>query len=340
MLKAIKNYVGSKPHPVRFLAFAFFLVITLLLLVPSFQWAFTQLAIKSGNKFVVGIKIRELDEDDYKRIDLPKWQESYITKFDIPLILVSVDYIFVPENAIDDKPICIDKLTVRNLEPKDKFVESILVQSTDLNLVCLNTGKNYLIQNAAENNEDIQAFIYNSYTNPFWYPFDERIFKFHLQLKAFYSDKPEDDDKFTISPIVASQTTPPTWFSRVDISQKPDGEELKIILTRFPFYKVLSVLMPSGVVLIIALLVYFRQDIDGFWEVIVGLIFGIWGLSEVLIPSYIDFPTIIETILLLLFVPLGLFVIHDVWLYFLEKRPSIRHRQRATSEEIEENQLP
>lgn len=254
MFTIIRSFLNTKRHMMRrYSILTILMIITVALFIPSIQWGVSRLENRYGNNIVVGLKIKELSEEDYKHITLPKWQQLFRTKLDIPLMLITVDYIYVPESAFNKGRICIETLTIQNLKPEERQIEVVLVKSTASYTVCLNPGINYLIQDSIESDIEIQAFILDSYTNPFWYPFDRRTLKFDLQLKAFYHEQPGVENKFTVNPAIETQTIPPTWFSRAFVSENPGGEEVRVVLSRPPLYAVLSVLMPIGILLILFL---------------------------------------------------------------------------------------
>jgi hypothetical protein len=325
MLKMIGKFIKPNKQLVRYSVLVVLSIITLATLLPNILWGISRLVNRYGNNIIVGLKIKELNDDDFKNINLPQWQQAFRTKFDIPLLVISIDYIYVPKSLIKDSSLCIDEMTVQSIEPRGRETTATLIKNT--NTTCLQPGINYLIQEIPQEGKETQVFILDSLTNPYLYPFDERKLTFIIRTKAFYMNKPEDENKFRINPAVEVQSTPPIWFSRALIQEKLDHEEIQVIMSRPPLYKALSILMPFSVLLILSLLMKYRQNIDGFWEVIVGLVFGLWGLSEVLIPSYINYPTLISSIILLLFIPLGLFVTHDIWLYFLGEKPISTQRQ-------------
>ena len=295
-------------------------------------------------KIVVGLKIKELDDSEItatealqagldntateqtNHIEIPKWQRDYYSKFEVPLVIISLDYIYIPSTpGLPHQKICVKALSIRHSVPdKKRSTESRLLLTTQP--VCLNQGMNYFISDASE----LKSVIYNSYLDSFWYPFDYRTLDFEIKMDGYTTgvERNYPDLVFDVTTIPARWVS---WKIYPASQQKLDYQStrLGIILTRPLLYPLLSILVPFTVfMLLVKILPNVVRERGSFWEITVGLTLGLWSFSEVLIPSYINFPTLIGYVILLLYIPLVRFIYSISWSYRRDLRKEPRTREQ------------
>lgn len=292
-------------------------LIVLVLTGFSFLWPDIQYSVdvvrmyRSQSAVTIGLTLHEIDTKDIPNLDLNVWERQYLARDELPLSLVSLDYIYVPEELISDN----DSLCVAEIKIFSTFtlgtMENVIYslnENTDHQDICFAGGKNIILPKYFQ----ITPIVYSNYHNPFFYPFDFRTIKYSVSSQLYFKSTGENLDADT---KILMSVSPPYWTSNTNvISQSEEQKSLRLSTTisRPSLVKVLSIIVPFSVLLIILILPKIRNEIGSFWEVIVGLILGLWGLSEVLIPPYIDYPTIIETIILFLYIIIGLFIIFSV----------------------------
>ena len=263
-------------------------------------------------EIIIGLTIKELSDEETRRVALEPWQRDYYQRFEASPIAVSLDFIFIPR-AFDKRKICITELDIVssgiagvNVEPTT--IVSKLVFDTPF---CLGPGKNYFVQQESETSET-KVFDYAKWTNSFWYPFDYRVFKIDLFLV-----KGDFDKNIVFDPALQITSASPRWISWVSKFGKSGGdtkqwevESIRIVVARHMTYMALAILVPFIVTLILGkVLPAVINNVSTFWEIVVALILGLWTFSEALIPNYIDHPTIIGNIILFMYVPLIAYIV-------------------------------
>jgi hypothetical protein len=115
--------------------------------------------------------------------------------------------------------------------------------------------------------------------------------------------------------------SPPRWTTNTTVLfLEEDAKSITTTTFRSPLVKVLSIIIPFSVLLIVFMLPTTTHEVGSFWEVIAGIILGLWGVSEMLIPSYIDYPTLIGSLILILYAVIGVFVINFVAKDFIKRQ--------------------
>lgn len=280
-------------------------------------------AYTSQSAITIGLSMHEVEAKDIPTSDINAWQKQYLARHKVPFSLLSLDYIYVPENLVSGgNPLCVAEIKITSessLDPTGDIIylvaenvdkvedadESINTSRQDL---CLVAGKNLIFPDRFQ----VAPVAYSKYIDPYFYPFDIRVVEYNLSSQLYYKTTRDTLDADT---QVLMSVSPPRWIPDTKIMPNFEGEKslaLRTTFNRFPLFRVLSLIVPMSIFSIIIILPRIRDEVGSFWEVIVGLILGLWGLSEVLIPSYIDYPTIIETIILFLYFIIGLFVIGSV----------------------------
>lgn len=143
----------------------------------------------------------------------------------------------------------------------------------------------------------------------YYFPFDGVI----LDMKVWVSGTLKLDSGTSVplrtSPRVLGFVTAPNWDVDAKVYQDPNRAEpsttVQIYFRRPIVYRVLTPLLLLLLAVIIILLPLIRSFGD-FVQVSVALAFGIWGTREILLPSDVEWATIIEPLILTLYALLAL----------------------------------
>ena len=304
MLSKIRVFISG-----RLLLFSILLT-TIYFLIPLFRFWIANIEMYSNkSRVTIGLRLHEIDKRDIPQLKLETWQEQYLISQDVPLPVISLEYINVPKKLLaEDNLLCINEIKITgNFDlSKTGLVIYHLTDNNDQN-VCFPSGKNVVLTKDFQ----IDPFVYDKYIEPFFYPYDQRTISYDVQTKMSLKKTGGD---FIVDQAVIVSTDPPRWIANTFIinSQIGGTKSLKTTLFRYPLTQLLSIFVPISVLLIIRILPSLTNEIGSVWEVTVGLILGLWGLSEVLIPPYIDYPTIMETIILILYVGIAIFVMYFI----------------------------
>lgn len=196
-----------------------------------------------------------------------------------------------------------------------------------------------LSQNADEPNQLIGAGVVEP---SFYFPFDRHIVDVGFLL--FIEGK--DNEPTPIQPIINANIISHEWDKVASFHRdKPEWLDIPasivtIELQRPLGIRVLTILLLVSTTLFIAAL-YYVEETGTFMEVAIGILLGLWGLQDVLIPSDLEGQTMIGAIIL------GLYA----WLAFVSflrflvkpafKKLSRQEEQLLTeSREINETGIP
>lgn len=302
-------------------AIVFVLTIILLYFIwPNIHYYGTILKmVRSQSTITIGLSLREIEPADIPVLDINAWQMQYLARHKVPFSLISLDYIYIPDSFISNgNSLCIAEIKITSessLDPSgdviylvNEIIDENEVENTEKQEICLVAGKNVIFPDHFQ----IAPIAYSKYIDPYFYPFDTRTVKYNLSSQLYFKDTGKDLNADT---QVLMSVSPPRWIPNTKIAtQLVDRDELELKTTfhRFPLFEVLSIILPISMLFIFILLYRIRNEFGSFWEVIVGLILGLWSLSEVLVPSYIDYPTITGTLILFLYIIIGAIVIDSV----------------------------
>ena len=185
-------------------------------------------------------------------------------------------------------------------------------------------------------------------TSTFYFPFDRRSSSFAISAPVQISNSQTSTLIIPTSPRLSLKIEAPNWTNQIEKtteylgfdpviklvfnSQKEEtesdqdemefiGEEpvtnISIVQHRPLSQRILTaVLLTSLLIFILSLL--FIQETGTFLEVAVGILLGLWGVQDILIPSYITGPTLINTLILAFYVLLAFvaainFAIRPLW---------------------------
>jgi hypothetical protein len=267
------------------------------------------------------LRINEIDVS--KNIDaLPEWQKEYFSRIDSPVITVSLDHVFIPENFLANGELfCITRLDLTNTvapsyeAPANGTKGNQIVGDHVMSLIsnaqgkeiCLRQGKNYILPLVGKPN----VIFYDNLWPEYFYPFDQRNVKLNLVLDG-YIKKGSYKKPLTESPlfnIIVSRR----WQREVSTVINGNNIDLNVSLRRPLIYETLAIFLPFVITLIILSLPKIKDE-GSFWEVVAGLTLGLWGIYEVLVPEdYISSPTILTNAILGLYFLLGIVILYELF---------------------------
>lgn len=162
-----------------------------------------------------------------------------------------------------------------------------------------------------------------SETNRYYFPFDRRSIDMAIWLDASMEGENGESTDVSIAPDITGWVDAPDWDESVSID-KIYSEELGHEVTRLHIdfhrplaYRALTIILLGTLFAFIVALV-FVKDTGSFLEVAVGVLLGLWGIQDILIPAGVTWPTIIDPLILTLyvsfaFVTLVRFGVRPVW---------------------------
>lgn len=272
---------------------------------------------------VFGIRVKELDKNEINNFDqketqdisLETWEVEYAQIFDTPLALMSIDYIYVAEKFLvlnNANQICLAKIEIR--ANNNIGIPQSLIREN----LCNSRGVNYFVNQST----NFAVLLYDKYggeyRDPYYFPFDRRSISAELTIEAILLDAEGKELSLFTEPIikinVVSQNGKDFW----DLENHKNSNNIKLTLHRPLMYPILSVLLLVVIFIAILSLLLLVDDKNeenddaaeaGYWEVAVGIL-GIWSIQEVLIPDFIEGPTIIGDTILSLYIFLSLVILY------------------------------
>jgi hypothetical protein len=182
---------------------------------------------------------------------------------------------------------------------------------TTLNPKLCFTGSNEKIYTAPDLNwvnGDHYSFI--SGLPPYYYPFDWAEIKLHIRLEGYENVGTKTVNRYV--PVnVTGEVEAKNWDIKITISDgvdslsMPSSSQVEIrpnVLVNIRYerplvYRIIPAVLLLTILLII-LIVPLIKDNGSFLEVLVGLIFGIWGIKQIIIPTFVTWTTILDPIIL------------------------------------------
>lgn len=210
------------------------------------------------------------------------------------------------------------------------FVKALCTQSND-RVVRLDIGAGFTTGGSL-----VTRNLYLNDIPEFFFPIDGRFFDSSIWLEA--------TDGRTFAPEIIGLVTSPNWDERITVSNavSSDGIESDETVKEFSkfegfyfrplAYRILAVILLLALLTFIVVLI-FVNDISSFLEVSIGILLGLWGVQAILVPSNITSPTMIEGLLLTLYVLFAFaifirFVVRPIWV-----RLGKNSRQKLQSEQ-------
>lgn len=174
-----------------------------------------------------------------------------------------------------------------------------------------------------ESDDLIQNLNYGSLVNTYpivtvrstyFYPFDKQIIGVYVTLKHESSRLDTSSILKSGDPIITIDIDAPEWAATGNFRVHPPINETTQIpentvqytyatieLQRPLSHQILTGILLGSIFIFIVLLI-FIDELGNFLEVAVGILLGLWGIQAILVPDYISGPTIVDTLILTLYV--------------------------------------
>jgi len=293
----------------------------------------------------VALKVREVDTDNISFLNISPPQKATFTVLNEGVVLVSLDYIYIPKNIFlgDNQQLCIEDIKIEDLEyqvPSLQTAKQDLVTS-DLP-VCISYGKNFILSDSQPQDrlsttiptsEVVGIIGYSSFEDPYFFPFDTRQIKFRILLDAYVLHNGEKDVVDTTS-IKFDASNPDHRWRLFPVSSGNNVDKSFTLEFNRPVVYPALVIIISIVLLTIVIYHIYAIDIEVevYWQVIFGLFLGIWSIDQILVPSYINFPTVVTSIILALWLIISISMVYELFI-----KPRIR--KHITSHIYDINEL-
>jgi hypothetical protein len=146
----------------------------------------------------------------------------------------------------------------------------------------------------------------------FYFPYDDRAYESVIWVDGNVAGKDEEPVINSIAPQIAGGVFAPNWDVSISLAQSESGENFGTTL-RVEYKRPLinRILTPLLLFMIFGIIVSlpFIKDTSTFVEMLIGTIFGLCGLHDVLIPAEVTWSTVIDSVILFLYSLLGFFVL-------------------------------
>jgi len=255
-------------------------------------------------------------------LNLSPEQRELVDRFSIPLMIISLDYIYLPPLTISDTDrFCVQELSVlgeiKGLEDFELFRNSQKLLVDNTGQACFQAGLNYVVIDTVAVRPMLPR---NRNLGEYLYPFDDRLLGFEVLLKGYVEKK--DGTTESVSNIdVRINLSHTRWVETTTSEEfRVDGfvaKELQVTLKRSWVYRTLFFIIPIiALVALVSLIAL--ENLGSFWEVSIAML-GLWSIREILIPNYINSPTIVDQTLTFMYILLLLVVIASLAAKFRDK---------------------
>ena len=146
----------------------------------------------------------------------------------------------------------------------------------------------------------------------FYFPYDNLSYQSLISIVGIeYSTDNDDEPKIFLAPKIVGEVWTTDWDVKVYTKENNDAETpntyLSIEYARPLLYRLL---VPLILLLVFGVIIFlpFIKDTSTYIQALIGIIFGLWGLHDVLIPPNVTWPTIIDSLILFLYSLLGFVV--------------------------------
>jgi len=274
----------------------------------------------TSDDIVIGLRVEEISWNDDTIFPIENWKKDYAKRFNVPLVSVSLDYIYVSPNYLSYNKIeqaCLSKIIVISSGNDDS--EHNLTRED----LCSTKGINYFF-NQSTNHATLLYNVYDGdYIDPYYFPFDKRSLSFGLSVDARLLDVNNQEVPSSIQPQVNVKISSNKGRESWNLENTNTLNNLKLTLRRPIMYPILSyIMLPVILIAIVSLLFLItdnKDDIEAdYWQVAIGIL-GIWSIRDVLLPNFIDGSTIVEDIILAFYIFLS-FIILFIFVKSLVRR--------------------
>ncbi|HAW51546.1 MAG TPA: hypothetical protein DCX54_04335 [Flavobacteriales bacterium] len=293
-------------------------------------------------KIALGISVVQQDASVFSEDTQNFYQEnsrttSFLLQPQSSFAQIYLDYITVYDDAGVPKELSISSIytsTNSDLVPSDLILEKSI---TNLNYDAneyeyifdsqnMVRGKRYLQPHILLGIVPIEssANIFNIYrttgNRPDLFPFDEQ----RLDIKVSFDGVFDGEPVTRFSPLLEVVVAQKGWTGSFE---KNTTGNTNLHLIRYSFYQIVLIIFLLVMIPITLLLNNVMQE--GFFEVAFGLLLGLWGMHEILVPVYVQSSALIDFIIYILYV----LVIGEI-LFELLKGLFIRHGVKVRIKDI------
>ena len=297
----------------------------------------------SKSDLVISLSLAELTPDEVSDLQIEKEQKRYLERFNINIVSITTDHIHIsPASLPDDHTLCIEDIVVLGTKGAGNFgifsSEQKLLDGT----YCFTNGVTSVVtKSASVYRPVISPNQHFDRSNSFSYPFDSRSLSFVMSAKGYTMKQGGEKIPVDLYPAIDFSIDPMRWVGDVQIIQDQleiGVQEVNITLQRFLIYRILFFAIPLVALLAIANLHKLSntdtKENGGFWEVTVGLLLGLWGVHEVMIPSFVDSITIFDLMILNLYLLLAIIIVANLLLNKYLRDDSLGDRLKVAKNTI------
>lgn len=164
-----------------------------------------------------------------------------------------------------------------------------------------------------------------THLDSYYYPLDSHELSFSLRLQVQLTEPSTVDEWIMLAPNITLIPRYKNWDTSIEVVEDSwawditgiEETDVTLELRRPLTMQVLIPLLLLAFLFVICWLIRV-DDTSSFLEVAIGILIGLWGIQSVLIPKTIESPTIIDPLILVLYVLLALiilaqFVIKPLW---------------------------
>ncbi len=240
--------------------------------------------------------LRDLRSSNNSETSVSDSVASYLLQSSNPAAQIFLDYIIVDEGAISTDLLCLQSIVLTrgtgdpiqlfsdsNWPPNLKIEGDSYINKFQGNR-CVQAGKNIvphiLLGIVSVDSTAVYGLVDGFYAS-LWYPFDEQKIKLNITVMS--------DDFEPFSPSLQILVVQPGWDGIIDTGQT---EEPTLHLKRPNLYRVIFFVFFISLFYIVPYLNYIASD--SFFEVAFGLLLGLWGIHQILVPAYIESSILID----------------------------------------------
>jgi hypothetical protein len=219
--------------------------------------------------------------------------------YDDPYIPISIESVASPNTWVWKDGGCYTAVEIRSLKPKRnprgsesdlRDIEPPMCFENSTNRTSSDPFSNYGLRNA--------------YGVPnYYFPFDAVNLKILVNIKGAQYINGKSVAQDITPPLIAGHFQPSNWDVEMSQEQLDFGTSVNVIYRRPLIYRVVTIGLFAALALIIFVLPFIKDN-GSFLEVLVGLIFGIWGIRQVLLPAFVTWTTILDPLTLALYMML------------------------------------
>lgn len=303
----------------------FQLIINFIILSFLFVWIFQKYVLNINSTFhlegkngiALGISLVQQDASTFNSDAQVFFQEnnrttSYLLQSQSSFAQIYLDYVAVYDDASAPKKLVINSIytsTNSELVPSElvmeKSPEKLIYDSNEykyeFNSESFVRGKRYIMPHILlgivpiESNANIFELIEIDGNRPDLFPFDEQQIGLNVAFDGSFDGK----EIFRFSPALEVVTAQKGW---VGAFEKNDAGIERLHLERYSFYKIVILVFLLVMIPITLLLNNVLDEASGFFEVAFGLLLGLWGMHEILVPVYVPSSALIDFIIYILYV--------------------------------------